>query len=127
MRLSSGDDWSDSDEDIASVDTPVLLGVPDGPIETESDLRDSAVSRIGGKPVRDIPHVQVYHRPNIRCLWSQAFLSPDIPFESSHCKHCNLPMELLVQMWCPLEDSPYDRTLYVWGCSRNTCQRQRGT
>ncbi|KAK7679486.1 hypothetical protein QCA50_017540 [Cerrena zonata] len=32
------------------------------------------------------------------------------------------PMELLVQLWCPLEDSPYDRVLYVWGCARGSCQ-----
>ena len=47
------DDWSDSeDEDLAGVETAVLLGVPDGPLDLESDLNDVAVSRIGGHPVR---------------------------------------------------------------------------
>lgn len=47
------DDWSDSDDDVGSeLETSVLLGVPDGPIEAESDLADVAVSRIGGHPVR---------------------------------------------------------------------------
>ncbi|TFK25634.1 hypothetical protein FA15DRAFT_590061 [Coprinopsis marcescibilis] len=102
------DDWSDSDEeDLAEVETSVLLGVPDGPIHINSDLNDVAVSRIGGHP---------------------AFLSvSEPPFESSLCKACNHPMELLVQMWCPFEDSPMDRALYFWGCPRVGCQGKDGT
>ena len=47
------DDWSDSDqEELSDVETPVLLGVPDGPIEVEEDAFDAVVSRIGGLPVR---------------------------------------------------------------------------
>jgi pre-rRNA-processing protein TSR4 len=47
------DDWSDSDqEELSDVETPVLLGVPDGPIDVEADVFDAAVSRIGGFPVR---------------------------------------------------------------------------
>jgi len=47
------DDWSDSDEEaLGEQETDVLLGVPDGPIGTHSDLLDAAVSRIGGLPVR---------------------------------------------------------------------------
>ena len=49
------DDWSDSDEEVLSdAETSVHLGVPDGPIESSSDILDAAVSRIGGHPVRDI-------------------------------------------------------------------------
>lgn len=48
------DDWSDSDGESATsdIETSVLLGVPDVPIELASDLHDAAVSRIGGHPVR---------------------------------------------------------------------------
>lgn len=47
------DDWSDSDdEDLAQVETSVLLGVPDGVVETITDISDAAVSRVGGHPVR---------------------------------------------------------------------------
>lgn len=47
------DDWSDSDEDEGSgVETSVQLGIPDGPLESDSDRLDAAVSRIGGHPVR---------------------------------------------------------------------------
>ena len=56
--LSQEDDWSDSDqEQLSDVETSVLLGVPDGPIDVESDLIDAAVSRIGGLPVRASLHV----------------------------------------------------------------------
>lgn len=49
------DDWSDSDEEYDSaggVETNVQLGIPDGSITTDEDLKDPRVSRIGGHPVR---------------------------------------------------------------------------
>ena len=47
------DDWSDSDDDeLLDTVTEVQLGVPDGTLDSETDLRDAAVSRIGGLPVR---------------------------------------------------------------------------
>jgi hypothetical protein len=50
------DDWSDSDDEaLSDLETSVLLGVPDGPIEEPKDLRDAAVSRIGGHAVRGLP------------------------------------------------------------------------
>lgn len=62
------DDWSDSDdENLAEIETSVLLGVPDGAVEAGSELNDAAVSRIGGLPVR----VLYYNCPN-------TFAHPDI-------------------------------------------------
>lgn len=59
MPASIEDDWSDSDEDVgAGVETDVLLGVPDGSVETDADIKDAAVSRIGGLPVRALSLVQ---------------------------------------------------------------------
>ncbi|KAF8271612.1 programmed cell death protein 2 [Lactarius quietus] len=99
--------WSDSDEDdLPQIETSVLLGIPDGVIESPSDLKDAAVSRIGGLP---------------------ALLSPRAPFDSSHCLHCKNPMELLVQLWAPLQNSPYDRAVYVWGCANSRCQGMSGS
>lgn len=45
---------SDDDEDLSPEGsyTSVTLGVPDGDVESETELRDPRVSRIGGKPVR---------------------------------------------------------------------------
>ncbi|KAH9036316.1 programmed cell death protein 2 [Lactarius pseudohatsudake] len=102
-------DWSDSDDDDPSqVETSVLLGIPDGAIESPSDLKDAAVSRIGGLPVRLVP-------------------THTFPSDSSHCRYCKNPMELLVQLWAPLQDSPYDRAVYVWGCAKSSCQRMSGS
>jgi len=64
------------------------------------------------------------------CLYDsslQALLSPQVPFDSSRCRHCKNPMELLVQLWAPFENSPYDRAVYVWGCARSNCQRKSGS
>ena len=59
MPISAEDDWSESDEDIgAGMETDVLLGVPDGSVETDADIKDAAVSRIGGLPVRALSLVQ---------------------------------------------------------------------
>ena len=48
------------------------------------------------------------------------------PPESAGCKICAQPMELLIQIWCPLEDSPNDRSLFVWACANGSCQRKEG-
>jgi pre-rRNA-processing protein TSR4 len=54
MNPHDDSDW-DSDEGSEHEDqtslTAVLLGVPDGAIDEESDLNDPMVSKIGGPPV----------------------------------------------------------------------------
>ena len=53
------DDWSDSDdEELPDIETSVLLGIPDGPIEKQEDIDDAAVSRLGGYPVRVIRYLR---------------------------------------------------------------------
>ncbi len=44
-------DSDSEDEGLDEVETSVLLGLPDGPIESQNDVDDAAVSRIGGYPV----------------------------------------------------------------------------
>ncbi|KAM5532909.1 hypothetical protein V8D89_013461 [Ganoderma adspersum] len=103
------DTWSDSDEELetADLETAVQLGVPDGPLGSPADLSDPTVSRIGGHPT---------------------FLAaPHPPLSHSTCNHCSRPMELLIQIWCPLEASPNDRALFVWGCTNGICQRKEGS
>jgi len=64
------DDWSDSDEDdLSQVETSVLLGVPDGNIDVQTDVIDAAVSRIGGLPVRASP-IMYYHLQNVLTYFS---------------------------------------------------------
>ena len=48
--------------------------------------------------------------------------SPD----SATCTLCAAPMELLIQIWCPLEESPNDRALFVFACANGSCQRKDG-
>jgi pre-rRNA-processing protein TSR4 len=56
MASSTQPDWSDEEEDdLIRTETSVFLGIPDGHVESSSDLKDAAVSRIGGPPVRFIP------------------------------------------------------------------------
>jgi hypothetical protein len=75
------EDWSDSDSDdgLSQVETSVLLGVPDGTVETEADRIDAAVSRIGGLPVRASPVVVV---PCAQVLTSRFYI---------HVQHSSLP------------------------------------
>jgi pre-rRNA-processing protein TSR4 len=120
--------WSDEDEgDVAQTETSVHLGVPDGPVESASDLKDAAVSRIGGLPVRLFStQTCTSILLGTNDLRSQALLSHNVPFDSTRCQHCKNPMELLVQLWAPFEESPYDRAVYVWGCARSGCRRKSG-
>ncbi|CED82515.1 Uncharacterized MYND Zn-finger protein [Phaffia rhodozyma] len=88
--------------------TNTMLGFPDGPIDTEADLDDPQTSHIGGQP---------------------SFLSSLTTFPSTHtslCLTCERPMELLVQVYAPLEHSLDDRIVYVFGCSRSGCQGPDG-
>ncbi|KAI1796554.1 programmed cell death protein 2 [Ganoderma leucocontextum] len=103
------DMWSDSDEELeaADVETAVQLGVPDGPLASPADLSDPTISRLGGHPTfLAAPH-------------------PSLAYAT--CNHCSQAMELLIQIWCPLEGSPNDRALFVWGCANGICQRKEGS
>jgi len=103
-------EWSDSDEECDSsggVETNVQLGVPDGSITADEDLKDPRVSRIGGHPV---------------------FLVSSLPDVSvSQCKSCSNPMQLISQIWCPIEGSPFDRSMYIWACANGGCRGKDGS
>ncbi|XP_078400804.1 programmed cell death protein 2-like [Cetorhinus maximus] len=77
---------------------PVLLGIRDAAIE-------------GGS----------------RCSWdtNKAGATPDcvpgISMQYPHCTHCSNPLIHVVQVYCPLEGSPYHRTINVLACLRPEC------
>lgn len=98
------DDDSDfeSDEEFSEVQ----LGLADGPLENE-DKANPLVSRIGGQPV-----------------WLPLTPSKLPPASLVHCQYCQKQMQLLVQIFAPLENSAFDRNLFVWGCPRAACQRK---
>ncbi|KDN53478.1 hypothetical protein K437DRAFT_253183, partial [Tilletiaria anomala UBC 951] len=107
----------DSDSDFSSdeaQDIKVYLGLPDGPLEPE-DESNPLVSRAGGRPA-------FLPRP-IASTSSTRW--PPQPEHVSSCKICGRDMEMLMQIFAPLEGSCYDRTLYIWGCARAKCQRAR--
>jgi len=98
------DDDSDFDSDEEC--SEVQLGLTDGPLESE-DEANPLVSRIGGRPV-----------------WLPLAPNKLPPVSLVHCQYCQKPMQLLVQIFAPLENSAYDRNLFVWGCPRAACQRK---
>ena len=52
--MSSSDEYSDSDDELETgVQTTVQLGLPDGPMDNDTYLRNPTYSRFGGQPVRD--------------------------------------------------------------------------
>jgi len=126
MTPKDDDEWSDSDDDVFSeVETSVLLGVPDGGVVDRADINDAAVSRIGGHPVRYI--LYCFMACSLTRIGIKAFIPSQEPsLSSASCNNCLKTMELLVQMWCPVEDSPHDRALYVWGCAQGSCQKKDG-
>ncbi|KAF9365730.1 hypothetical protein BGX34_008595 [Mortierella sp. NVP85] len=86
---------------------PVLLGMPDTPMDSQEDT-DPYVTKIGGVP---------------------SWLDQDLPAPSKYgvCEACGKSMYLLLQAYVPLEKSPYDRVVYVWACNQRLCMRKKGS
>mgnify|MGYP002715085233 FL=1 len=102
-RYDEDSDYGSDDEGEVST---VHLGLADGPLEGD-DESNPLVSRIGGRPA-----------------WLPLAAKNLPPASLIECSQCKQPMELLVQIFAPLEDSPYDRNLLVWGCPLAECQRK---
>ncbi|XP_047113634.1 programmed cell death protein 2-like [Schistocerca piceifrons] len=80
----------------------VLLGFEDEIItEKHKSFVNFTTNKIGGKP--DWP-------------------CDGIPTPS--CQLCGLVLPLIVQIYAPLENSPYHRTLYIFGCINPNCWNQ---
>lgn len=111
MSADDESDWSDSSAGsvASSFSTSVMLGLPDGAIESATDLADACVSRLGGPPA---------FLPTLRAF-------PD-PKTAACCPTCARPAELLLQLYAPLEGSVDDRVVYVFGCARAGCQGEAG-
>ena len=83
--------------------SPLLLGYLDEKISPEIDLNDQTdytTSKIGGLPnwIVDIPAVS-----------------------ELACSICQSPTQLLCQIYAPLENSPFHRTLYIFACIQPPC------
>ncbi|CAG8822823.1 24968_t:CDS:2 [Gigaspora margarita] len=85
----------------------VLLGFSDGNIGLEEDI-DPYLSKIGGVP-----------------NWLIKSFPP--PYDFIICKNCEKEMFLLFQGFIPLEESPYERIIYVWVCNQQKCMKCPGS
>ncbi|GAC97438.1 hypothetical protein PHSY_005024 [Pseudozyma hubeiensis SY62] len=103
MPRPPSDDGYDSDSGSEFDASDVQLGLADGPLEADDEV-NPLVSRIGG-----------------RAAWLPMKASPTD--KVAECNSCKQQMQLLVQIFAPLVESPYDRCLLVWGCARPACQR----
>ncbi|KAL9940073.1 hypothetical protein V8E36_000778 [Tilletia maclaganii] len=104
------DDDDDDDEDDEEDDSDTYIALPDGAVAA-ADIENPLVSRIGGPPaflpLRTLPpYPAITTCPNAACAE---------------------PMELLLQIFAPREQSPYDRCLHVWGCARRACNGPRAS
>ncbi|WEW60510.1 hypothetical protein PRK78_005997 [Emydomyces testavorans] len=104
-------DQYDSDSSVLDDDvqgdytvTSVLLGY------ASDEATDDAISHLGGWPT-----------------WLDPSTPP--PGNFARCKSCNDPMPLLLQLNADLpEHFPHDeRWLYVFGCTKRTCNRKQGS
>ncbi|KAF5295963.1 hypothetical protein FQA39_LY12735 [Lamprigera yunnana] len=85
---------------------PVLLGFEDEYItDKHKGIVNFATNKIGGKP--DWP----------------SYVSDDTVV----CSLCQLPRPLVLQIYAPLDDSSYHRTLYLFACINANCWNQAGS
>lgn len=82
------DDYSDSDDEsnTEEIQTNVLLGLPDGPVSTPSDLLRPRISRIGGLPV----YTFLYDQSKIMSIGSQHHSDWCLPSFDSYRIHQGL-------------------------------------
>lgn len=101
---------SDEEEDLQSIPkkSQVYLGYIDVAFNKTDDEPTVEDTFAGGQPI---------------------WLHPESPPSDDliSCKSCSNPMSLIVQAFSPLEDSLYDRVIYVFGCKNDRCNRQKGS
>nr|XP_043873614.1 programmed cell death protein 2-like [Solea senegalensis] len=83
----------------SSAQEVILLGVCDGELEPKRHRSSHLTNKVGGHPD-----------------WSPV-ISPPWP----RCGHCGAPLAHVAQIYCPLEASPYHRTLRLFACPGAEC------
>lgn len=107
--MSSHDEYSSDEEELFENKSEVYLGFTDVAFEEEDDEPTIEDTFIGGQPI---------------------WLHPDShPLEKDlQCSNCHKPMALLLQAFAPLDDKPYDRVIYIFGCKNSAqCSKQKGS
>ncbi|XP_049579360.1 programmed cell death protein 2-like [Syngnathus scovelli] len=76
-----------------------LLGLCDGELDESKHRTSFLTNKVGGLP-------------DVVAGFPRAF---------SHCGHCSAPLVHVVQVYCPLEESPYHRCLQLFACPAAEC------
>lgn len=76
-----------------------LVGLCDGEIDTKRHQTSYLTNKVGGQPD----------------------LLPGIPRLSPRCGRCGAPLLHVVQVYCPLDVSPYHRHLHLFACPGAEC------
>ncbi|XP_054632695.1 programmed cell death protein 2-like [Dunckerocampus dactyliophorus] len=77
-----------------------LLGLCDGEFDDTKYQSSFLTNKIGGHPD-----------------WL-----PCLPPMSPRCRRCSSPLTHVVQVYCPLEGSPYHRTIHLFACPAEDCR-----
>lgn len=76
-----------------------LIGLYDGQLDDYKFRPTFLTNKVGGRPD-----------------WL-----PVICPRSPRCRHCRAPLVLVVQVYCPLDASPYHRNLHLFACPGAEC------
>uniref|UniRef100_A0A3B5KU47 Programmed cell death protein 2 C-terminal domain-containing protein n=1 Tax=Xiphophorus couchianus TaxID=32473 RepID=A0A3B5KU47_9TELE len=83
----------------------LLIGLCDGELDPRKYPSTFLTNKIGGKPD-----------------WSSA-----VTGQSPCCRLCSAPLAHVVQVYCPLQDSPYHRNLHLFACCQPGCSGTSGS
>lgn len=83
----------------------LLIGLCDGELDHRKHRSSFLTNKIGGEP--DWP--------------------PGIIRQIPHCSCCSAPLAHVVQVYCPMQGSPYHRNLHVFACCQPGCSGQPGS
>lgn len=108
--MSSHDEYSSDEEELDFENkSEVFLGFTEVAFAEEDDEPTIEDTFIGGQPI--------WLHPGSRPLDKEL-----------ECDNCHKTMALLLQAFAPLDDKPYDRVIYVFGCKNTAqCSRKKGS
>lgn len=82
-----------------------LIGLSDGQLDDSKFRPTFLTNKVGGRPD-----------------WLPVISPP-----SPRCRRCGLPLVLVVQVYCPLDASPYHRNLHLFACPGPECSSRSDT
>ncbi|XP_062276460.1 programmed cell death protein 2-like isoform X2 [Scomber scombrus] len=83
----------------SAAQTVTLLGLCDGELDPKRHQSSYLTNKVGGGPDW--------------CLVA--------PLQLPRCARCRAPLSHVVQVYCPLHESPYHRTLHLFACPASGC------